>query len=303
MTQQRLRELAKQGNAKAIALLVQVGLGLKIHGLRVKATIEQKSLFVYLESDEVPEEQASVKFIYQIVKDLKLYLFNQVEIYGRRKGEKRLAWNSKFQIDRKASFLPKGCILRKATIPDKSEIEQMLLRYNSEIKKASTLSLRKQMLLLFLLLFVGFAVLIGSIIQLVLSILSSDIYEIVSSLLGLLIYNWPTALLLSSVLFSRKNYIQLSNSEVLKFWVIEYNRQLVAFGELEQHRRGSYIRRLFVEKSWRRKGLGSALVKCFIREATRPIEVIPTSESKTLYTQFGFVKNISAESITLIYKD
>ncbi len=42
MTQQLLRELAKQGNVKALALLLQVGL--QTQGLTVKAAIQKGSL-------------------------------------------------------------------------------------------------------------------------------------------------------------------------------------------------------------------------------------------------------------------
>jgi hypothetical protein len=64
MTQQPLRELAKQGNVKALALLLQVGL--QTQGLTVKAAIQKGSLLIFIESDEIPEEQTSVAFTMEI---------------------------------------------------------------------------------------------------------------------------------------------------------------------------------------------------------------------------------------------
>lgn len=61
MTEQNLLELARQGNAKAIATLLQRGL--QSQGITVKAGIKKDCLMVFLESDEVPEIQTSVEFI------------------------------------------------------------------------------------------------------------------------------------------------------------------------------------------------------------------------------------------------
>ncbi len=94
MTQQPLRELAKQGNVKALALLLQVGL--QTQGLTVKAAIQKGSLLIFIESDEIPEEQTSVKFIRHKLMDLGLIFFHLVKIYGRRRGAEEQAWNHEF---------------------------------------------------------------------------------------------------------------------------------------------------------------------------------------------------------------
>jgi hypothetical protein len=70
MTQQNLLELAKQGNSKASACLLRPKLNSQ--GIAVKADIKNDCLIVILESDEVPDEQASVEFIKKEVEKLEV---------------------------------------------------------------------------------------------------------------------------------------------------------------------------------------------------------------------------------------
>ncbi len=85
MTQQNLLELAKQGNSKAIACLLRPKL--KSQGIAVKADIKKDCLIVFLESDEVPDEQASVEFIKKEVEKLGVAFLHVVKVYARQQGE------------------------------------------------------------------------------------------------------------------------------------------------------------------------------------------------------------------------
>lgn len=102
------------------------------------------------------------------------------------------------------------------------------------------------------------------------------------------------------------NIISISNC-----WVIECNKNLIAFGSLRELDKNLYINQLFVEKKWRRKGLGSALAKHLIQETTKPVYVCSPFDLVNFYSRLGFVpsrvKGINIKdsfiTITLIYNN
>ncbi len=60
-TQENLLELAKQGNSKAIATLINRQLQPK--GITVKANFKDRCLQIVLESAQIPDQEALVVFI------------------------------------------------------------------------------------------------------------------------------------------------------------------------------------------------------------------------------------------------
>lgn len=115
MTEQNLLELARQGNVKAIATLLQCGL--PSQGITVKAGIKKDCLMVLLESDEVPEEQPSIEFIRKNMMQLGVVSIQSVRVYGRRKGGKNPVWKYKLEVVLPTdSSLPSCFILRKAIL-------------------------------------------------------------------------------------------------------------------------------------------------------------------------------------------
>lgn len=72
---------------------------------------------------------------------------------------------------------------------------------------------------------------------------------------------------------------------------INFIKKMISKKTIKHFRKKSYIVSLFVEPGWRRKGLGSAIVKRLIQEANRPLYVKPSPESVEFYAKLGFVKS------------
>ncbi len=95
-TQPTLLELAKQGNAQAIATLINRQL--KPKGITAKAALKDGCLQVMLESAQVPNQQALVAFISKGLTGLGVASIERVKIYGRQAGEEFPAWNRDFEL-------------------------------------------------------------------------------------------------------------------------------------------------------------------------------------------------------------
>ncbi len=97
MTQQlSLLTLAKQGNADAIAALMNRSLQVK--GIAAKASLKDGCLQVMLESAQVPEQEAVVEFVRKGVTGLEAEPIKAVKVYGRRVGEDFPTWEREFEI-------------------------------------------------------------------------------------------------------------------------------------------------------------------------------------------------------------
>jgi GNAT superfamily N-acetyltransferase len=88
------------------------------------------------------------------------------------------------------------------------------------------------------------------------------------------------------VFFNDKtSFFDLSNT-----WYIKCQGRLVAWVTLHRNPKDSEIKLLFVEKNWRRRGLGSALVKRLIQEAHPPILLGCSHKLVSFYSRLGFVR-------------
>lgn len=75
-----------------------------------------------------------------------------------------------------------------------------------------------------------------------------------------------------------------------QFWVIEWERRVVACGQLRSFPGAQELGSVVVESAWQGRGLGSFLVKHLIREATEPLYLeCLGSKLAQFYTRFGFV--------------
>lgn len=89
--------------------------------------------------------------------------------------------------------------------------------------------------------------------------------------------------------FSHKTtFFDISNT-----WYIKCQGRLVAWVTLSPQTKGSLILILFVEKAWRRRGLGSALVKRLIQEVHPPISLYCNHKLVSFYSHLGFVRSHS----------
>jgi amino-acid N-acetyltransferase len=75
-----------------------------------------------------------------------------------------------------------------------------------------------------------------------------------------------------------------------QFWVIEFQGQLVACGQLRNFSGAQELSSLVVATSWRDRGLGSFLTKHLIQEATGPLYLECLGKRRALfYSRWGFV--------------
>ena len=96
MTQQNILELAKQGNAQAIASLMNRQLQHK--GITAKVALKDACLQVMLESAQVPDQQGLVAFVRKGITGLGTASVERVKVYGRQVGEEFPAWNVDFEV-------------------------------------------------------------------------------------------------------------------------------------------------------------------------------------------------------------
>jgi hypothetical protein len=95
MSQQDIRELAKQGNPKALATLINQSL--KSKNITAKVGVKNDCIQILLESAQVPDQEAMVSFIRNGLIKLEVPL-NTVKVYGRKIGEENPAWNITFEL-------------------------------------------------------------------------------------------------------------------------------------------------------------------------------------------------------------
>ena len=95
-TQPELLELAKQGNAKAIATLMNHKLQPK--GITAKAALKDGCLQMMLESAQVPDQQVLVAFVRKFIISLRAASIERVKVYGRQTGEDIPSWNREFEL-------------------------------------------------------------------------------------------------------------------------------------------------------------------------------------------------------------
>ncbi|MEA5594797.1 type IV pilin-like G/H family protein [Rivularia sp. UHCC 0363] len=91
MSQQNILELAKQGDAQAIASLMNRQLQPK--GITAKATVDNSCLQIMLLSDETLNQQALVEFIRKGLTGLKIISIGKVKIFAKKIGEDFPAWS------------------------------------------------------------------------------------------------------------------------------------------------------------------------------------------------------------------
>ena len=94
--QPSLLELAKQGNAKAIATLMNRQLQPK--GITAKAALKDGCLQIMLESVQAPNQQSLVAFFRKGLTGLRAASIERVKVYGRLVGEEFPAWSEEFEL-------------------------------------------------------------------------------------------------------------------------------------------------------------------------------------------------------------
>lgn len=98
MTQPNFRELALQGDAKAISVLLNFQL--QIHGLTAEANVKDGCLHIFLTSPAtVPDRQKCLEFVRQEITDLEPQSIERVKVYGYLKDKKEPIWSQEFGLE------------------------------------------------------------------------------------------------------------------------------------------------------------------------------------------------------------
>ncbi len=123
MSQQNLLELAKQGDANAIATLINRAL--QPQGITAKARIKNGCLQIMLESQQVPNQQVVVSLIYNGLVSLGIKSFNRVKIYGRETGDDFPDWQQELNL---ASSTPEETVeVKTSTTNQPSESSSLVV--------------------------------------------------------------------------------------------------------------------------------------------------------------------------------
>lgn len=96
MSESNLLMLAKQGNAKAIAAMLNKSLQPK--GVTAKVGVKDDCLQILLESAQIPDQEAMVSYIRKGLIKLGVESIKTVKVYGRQKGVESPAWNQQFEL-------------------------------------------------------------------------------------------------------------------------------------------------------------------------------------------------------------
>ncbi|PSB07566.1 poly-gamma-glutamate biosynthesis protein [filamentous cyanobacterium Phorm 46] len=104
MSQQDILNLAKEGDARAIAFLI--GQALQSFGVTAKASLENDSLHLLLEAAQLPAEEACLRVAIKGLQRLQPNNIYSVTIYGRRHGQQLPAWTQTVELKKRLTFAP-----------------------------------------------------------------------------------------------------------------------------------------------------------------------------------------------------
>ncbi|MEB3280533.1 MAG: hypothetical protein VKK42_16595 [Lyngbya sp.] len=92
--QQKIMELARQGNPKAIARLINQSL--KHRGIHTQVKSQNGCLHVVLTAEHIPDSETTASFIHNKLIFLKIQSIQTLKIYGRKTGTKSPAWTQEY---------------------------------------------------------------------------------------------------------------------------------------------------------------------------------------------------------------
>lgn len=90
MNQEEVLKLAKQGNPKAIHILINRALQGK--GITAKIAFKNGSLQVLFESKQMPNEQQLVPWLYEGITKMGIESIETIKVYGQQTGEEIPDW-------------------------------------------------------------------------------------------------------------------------------------------------------------------------------------------------------------------
>ncbi|WP_413167337.1 hypothetical protein ACL6C3_11670 [Capilliphycus salinus ALCB114379] len=97
LSQQKTMDLARQGNAKAIASLINQSL--KSRGIHTQVKSQNGCLHVVLTAEPIPDSESTASFIHNKLIFLKIQSIQTIKIYGRKTGTKSIAWTQEYNYN------------------------------------------------------------------------------------------------------------------------------------------------------------------------------------------------------------
>ncbi len=104
VSQQDILNLAKEGDARAIAFLI--GQALESFGVTAKASRENDSLHLLLEAEQLPAEEACLRVAVKGLQRLQPNNVYSLTVYGRRSGQQLPAWTQTIELKKRQTPAP-----------------------------------------------------------------------------------------------------------------------------------------------------------------------------------------------------
>jgi hypothetical protein len=98
---QDILTLAKQGHPKVIAAIMNHST--KQRNIKTQVVRKESCLYVLLEADWVPDQQAMVDFVRDGIEKLKVEPIKTIKVFGRQMGDNSVAWNQEIQLEKNSS--------------------------------------------------------------------------------------------------------------------------------------------------------------------------------------------------------
>ena len=126
MSQLSVLELAKQGDANAIAILINRSLQPK--GIKAEARRLRDRLDIILHSTQTPNQKALESLLQRGMVTLQIGVIRLVHVYARRTGSDILAWESEFELDALPDYSPEPQVepeIEPEIMPTQPSIDQV----------------------------------------------------------------------------------------------------------------------------------------------------------------------------------
>ncbi|MDJ0617565.1 MAG: hypothetical protein QNJ63_12615 [Calothrix sp. MO_192.B10] len=120
-SEQNIVELAKQGNPKAIASLINRQLSPK--GINVKTSLQDTCLQIFLESLDPPLQEHILPFIHRGMSNLGVKVIKTVKVYGSQVGSSSALWTEEFTLDTFVEDSEDSQESVSENIPDDADVE------------------------------------------------------------------------------------------------------------------------------------------------------------------------------------
>lgn len=136
--QQNLLELAKQGNSRAIAALINRSLRPK--GITAKVNLKGNSLQILVESDKALDQEPITQFLVRGVKKLNIESIDSIKIFGKQNGQDFLDWTQDIPLQNnlKESEIQKSLLSGDPAVSEEMQISAINKKVKSDSSVSST---------------------------------------------------------------------------------------------------------------------------------------------------------------------